>query len=395
MTEDDFVSLYHMLSQVKRLSQDRFCVPVSWESMLAIIKDYQDYFLYQLDAKNFYSREFSVIFLSLSTFAAAVPFIPILQIISRHGKRNPLEAAQEYQKKTARASNATILSVPKSLFVHMYAVGIVIGAICFSMAAVFAETKMKGLTSNKYMSSVSFQGTLMFEVHCMRRLLECLYITAYGSSSMDVSAYLAGIFHYVFTPTCILCSLLYHDSQDFNNRNAALWIFPRLFSLLLYTIGSASQFRCHRILFNMKRSSKDLIKLDSINPKSTGDVKYFPLDNPEVSSGSVSKSRSGTVNNVPAPSDPPIVHHAIKSVYSFPVGFGFDSVACPHYTAEIIIYISFCMLSPFSFPLLCLLLWVVTNLSVVADSQFLWYHKKFPKELSLKKEWKRLIPGVW
>ena len=363
--------------------------------MLSVIKDYQDYFLHQLDAKNFYSREFTVIFLSLSTFAAAVPFIPILQILSRHGKRNPLAAAQKSHKNTASASNATILSVPKSLFVHMYAVGIVIGAICFSMAVVFAEKKMTGLKTNKYISSVSFQGTLMFEVHCMRRLLECLYITAYGSSSIDVSAYLAGIFHYIFTPSCILCSLLHRDSQDFKNRNAALWIFPRLFSLLLYTIGSASQFRCHRILFNMKRSSKDLIKVDSINAESTGDVRYFPLDNPEMSSGSVCKSRSGTVNNVPAPSDSPIAHHAIKSVYSFPVGFGFDSVACPHYTAEIIIYISFCMLSPFSFPLLCLLLWVVTNLSVVADSQFLWYHKNFPKELSLKKEWKRLIPGVW
>ena len=101
------------------------------------------------------------------------------------------------------------------------------------------------------------------------------------------------------------------------------------------------------------------------------------------------------MNNVPAPSDPPIVQHAIKSVYSFPVGLGFDSVACPHYTAEIVIYISFCMLSPSSLPLLSMLLWVVINLSVVADSQYLWYHANFPKEMSLKKEWKRLVPGVW
>ena len=361
----------------------------------AAIQNFSDYIRLRLDAENYYSRDFSIIFLSLGTFAAAVPLIPFLQNLSCHGKRISLQAARHSDENSARTSKATIFSVRKSLFVHMYAVGVVWGAICFSRAVIIATENVMSSTANCYFSCVCLQGTLMFEIHCMRRLLECLYITAYGSSSMDVSAYLVGIFHYISAPSCILYSLLNHDHQHANERITALQILLRLLSLLLYAVGSASQFQCHRILFNMKRSGENISTLDFMKDKSNVVVRHPPLERIIKFNDSCDKSSGATVNDECASSNPLHVDHTIKSVYSFPVGFGFDYVACPHYTAEIIIYISFCMLAPSSIPLLCLLLWVLTNLSVVAESQYQWYNKNFQKEVSLKKGWNRLIPGVW
>jgi 3-oxo-5-alpha-steroid 4-dehydrogenase len=362
--------------------------------VFAFVFSFLEFLLNQLDAENYYSREFSVIFLSLSAVGAAAPMVPLLQYLVCHGKRVPLITDQQ-RDKDAKAGNFTIFSVPKSLFVHMYAVGILIGAVCLSRAAIIAEEKQRSSVSNVYLSSVSIQGTLMFEIHCMRRFLECIYITAYGSSSMNLAVYLFGIFHYLVTPSCIFYSLLHHDHQNSNDQNTALRILLRLFSLLLYTIGNISQFRCHQILFNMKRSGKVSLSIDSTDRKSNGVATCSPQESRLKFGGSDDKSKSATTNADCAPIDPLNVDHVVKSKYSFPVGFGFDSVACPHYMAEILIYISFCMLSPSSLPLLSMLAWVVTNLSVVADSQFEWYKKNFPKEMNLKKGWKRLIPGVW
>lgn len=363
--------------------------------VLAFVIGFLKYFLHQLDAENYYSREFSVIFLSLSAVGAATPLIPLLQYLVRHGKRVPVRGDQQQHDKNANAGSFTIFSVPKSLFVHMYAVGIFIGAVCLSRAVIIAEEKQRSSVSNVYWSSVTIQGTLMFEIHCIRRFLECIYITAYGSSSMNVAVYLFGIFHYILTPSCIFYSLLHHDHQNSNDQNTALRILLRLFSLLLYTIGNTSQFRCHQILFDMKHSGKILRTIDSTDRKFNGVASCFPHESRLKFGGSDDKSKIATTNTERAPSDPLHADHVVKSIYSFPVGFGFDSVACPHYTAEILIYISFCMLSPSSLPLFSMLVWVVTNLSVVADSQFEWYKKNFPTEMNLKKEWKRMIPGVW
>ena len=363
--------------------------------VFASVVSFFKYFLNQLDAENYYSRDFSVVFLSLSTVGVVSPLFPLLQNLVCHGKRVPVIRDQQQRDKDAKAGTFTFFSVPKSLFVHMYAVGILIGAVCLLRTAIVAEEKQRSSVSNVYLSSVSIQGTLMFEIHCMRRFLECLYITSYGSSSMNVAVYVFGIFHYLVTPSCIYYSLLHHDHQNSNDQNTALRIFLRLFSLLLYTIGNTSQFRCHQILFNLKRSSEVSCAMDSTDRKSNGVATCSPHESRLKFVGSDDKSKSATKNTGCAPSDPLNADNAVKSVYSFPVGFGFDSVACPHYTAEILIYISFFMLSPSSVPLLSMLVWVVTNLSVVADSQYEWYKENFPTEMNLKKGWKRLIPGVW
>ena len=82
--------------------------------------------------------------------------------------------------------------------------------------------------------------------------------------------------------------------------------------------------------------------------------------------------------------------------YPLPDGFGFDSICCPHYTAEIIIYLCLWMIDVSNLTAALVALWVITNLSVVADLQFQWYHEHYGHVLKVKrKHWKRLVPGWW
>lgn len=82
-----------------------------------------------------------------------------------------------------------------------------------------------------------------------------------------------------------------------------------------------------------------------------------------------------------------------NSCYALPKEELFEYVCCPHYTAEIALYLSFCLMLPCTAAMWLLLMWVVMNLSVVANRQFEWYIEKYKEEVS--PSWCRLLPGVW
>jgi hypothetical protein len=157
-----------------------------------------------------------------------------------------------------------------------------------------------------------------------------------------------------------MCSLLLEDSRVFRGNETNVQNYLRVISLSLFLMGNLSQFHCHRNLFYLKKKRS--------------------VVNTSVSIVSVE------------------LHKKLLDKlhgYSFPSGFGFNQVACPHYTSEIIIYLSFWLLAPSSLSLFCLSIWVASNLSVVADSQFIWYKKVFPEEIKKKRNWKRIFPGLW
>ena len=80
--------------------------------------------------------------------------------------------------------------------------------------------------------------------------------------------------------------------------------------------------------------------------------------------------------------------------YSVPKNFPFFYICCPHYTAEICIYAALTSYYPFNNEMVLVFLWVVSNLSVVADEQLRWYWNKFKEDIP-NPNWKRLIPFVW
>lgn len=69
--------------------------------------------------------------------------------------------------------------------------------------------------------------------------------------------------------------------------------------------------------------------------------------------------------------------------YAIPHGWGFDQVACPHYTAEICIYVGMLAMSGFSNrAALLMAFWVSSQLAITAVRTRQWYRAKFPDEYS-------------
>jgi hypothetical protein len=349
-----------------------------------------------LDVRGNFSREFSTIFTLLSALALTTPLIPLLGDLACHGKRIPSQDVchNGFGISGVRGSKWSF-SILKSYFQHMYLVGSVVGGFYLLITLRVVLISNHDFYIRDALTNVCIQGMVMFEVHCIRRLCECLFMTKYGTSTMDIAGYLVGILHYLLVPSCIFSSLLKRGRDSPESCNSVLLSVTRVLSLFLFVVGNISQFKCHRILFNLKKRKCEMCrivtKLHAENVVDSIDIALNDCDKWKRGSTTADSNKNRcqciSVAN----------HFGGDSVhsYSFPRGFGFDNVVCPHYTSEIVIYISFLMLDPTSSSLLCMLLWVASNLSVVADSQFYWYVEKFPEESKKKKDWKRLIPGIW
>ncbi|CRH01366.1 polyprenol reductase, putative [Plasmodium relictum] len=123
---------------------------------------------------------------------------------------------------------------------------------------------------------------IIFEVHLLRRLLEQLFVVRTTSNSfMHIFSYLLGISFYVVTPF----SLYNSDKNEYSLLN--------LFSIILFIFGNLIQFDSHS-------------RLAKLRPKDT------------------------KKNDI---------------MYKVPYGGFFYFVSCPHYFAEILIYLSFLILN--------------------------------------------------
>jgi len=198
----------------------------------------------------------------------------------------------------------------------------------------------------------------LFLLHLSRRLYECLHITIYGDSKIHIAGYIAGILHYVLVPISI--------ARNYQSTNASLTL--KVSSIAMFIIANIMQFQFHYILYLTKLKMKS-------------NHRPMASDGTNGSSGIIYGFINGSNDG----------HN-----YPLPKGIGFDSVCCPHYTAEIIIYISLWMVDINNHTTALVSLWVVANLSVVANLQFQWYQERYRHELMAKRRhWRRLIPGGW
>ena len=174
---------------------------------------------------------------------------------------------------------------------------------------------------------------ILLEFHLIRRLWECYYYTMYGEALMNISGILCGLVHYFLVPLCII----YGDTtnNDCLSSYNSIW---KLLSTVTFFAANYYQFESHLILYKLK-------------------TKY---------SGS----------------------------HMLPKDSLFKFVCCPHYSMEILIYLSFWMKSPCSLSLICLQVWVISNLSVVANQNLKYYKDKYKDEYDMK-NWKRILPYVW
>lgn len=161
---------------------------------------------------------------------------------------------------------------------------------------------------------------------------------------MHIGGYLAGILHYILVPITIIITTTTTTTTTLKNLNEI--IFFNSFAIILFTFATWIQYHSHFILYQLKFKKLHL----ATNIK--------------------------------------------KTIYSLPTESFFYYICCPHYSAEILLYLSLFILLSNNIAILFLLLWVITNLAIVSNRQYEWYYKNYPSS-SIPTHWKRLIPGVW
>ncbi|KAJ1927335.1 hypothetical protein IWQ60_003005 [Tieghemiomyces parasiticus] len=232
---------------------------------------------------------------------------------------------------------------------------------------------------------------ILFQIHLMRRLFECYFVQRPSASRMHMGHYLLGISFYLVTcPALILdtiqATIVSAERRAPVLREPAAWYIDTATTSLPYTTGFGSwtvllgaalftyaayhQFCCHRILARL---------------------------------------RAGTCMSRTAADSPP--------VYRVPKGDWFDWIECPHYYAEILIYLSLTLILVLWIPsttvgpltarastwqitaplpglnLFLLNLWNIVNLSISAYSTHRWYTRKFSSEYPANR-W-LIMPGIY
>ncbi|CAO3630609.1 unnamed protein product [Mucor hiemalis] len=186
-------------------------------------------------------------------------------------------------------------------------------------------------------------GLTLMTLHLARRCYELFLIERPSkTATMHVSHYLIGIgFYGAMVFGTWLEGLSSFKAQSNNNNNST--IYTTVIAIGLFFYASLHQYHCHVILASLRKDT--------------------------------------------------------DKGYTIPRGDWFEQIVVPHYFADILIYLSLCILYRFqNCILLCGLIWTTTNLSIVASETHSWYQHHFTIE-KLKitfphRRW-RIIPYVY
>ncbi|KAJ2658225.1 hypothetical protein IW148_004781 [Coemansia sp. RSA 1199] len=259
------------------------------------------------------------------------------------------------------------MTVPKNLFSQFYWTGAVVGSLvlldavlwiwrscrpgaqdltCTHMfaAAVQLEswigrdppdTVPAAETSTRALAAVV--GLSMYCIHVATRLKECVFDQPTTDARMHVGQYAVGMVFYIATPFAIVADAYCARSW----QPVSLWMVAA--AVALFAFASLHQWRCHRILFQLRR-----IKLQ----------------------------------------------HGTAGSYALPSGDLFEYVSSPHYLCEILVYVSLWMAAGFQAPtLLCVVIWTAVNLSITAHESQVWYRRTFGDLFPQNR--RMLLPFIW
>ena len=316
------------------------------------------------------------------TLAALLSIIsPVLQSISSHGKTRTLTSTiinntqHEHKKFIHQRLLHFVLTSPgltvnKCRFIDFYTIGIIttISKLAYTIISNYYDTDI--ITS--YINKQQLVVPILLLIHLFRRYCECKWVHKSTSSTsyMHLAGYLLGILHYICLPfiliphhTLLICT---NDgsngAKSFDIQQSTLL---EIFSIIGCLYFQYQQYRHHVLLANLRS------RTEKTETKS----------------------------------------------YSIPVGGWFEYISCPHYFSEIMIYVTFAILTEKNATDLTeqwnstqtlfrdaiatlhmykhwiLLLWVTTNLSISANRTHQWYIDNFVETYPQKR--RSLIPCVW
>lgn len=331
------------------------------------------------------------VYVLLTLVALSSLEVPFLQDLASHGKtRDTASASASIQQQhgcrssaaffpslVRRVSHGEEFLVQKKFFLHFYVCGL-LSFVVLCLVASFAAPTMDRKPLLSHATTLVLLG-----LHLSRRLYECVYVHRWTpQSKMHLAGYLLGILHYMLLPMVFISVPCSHWHNDQQVPISSLHIPDPESASSQWILAVASLF-CLWAQYQQYRHHCLLSRLRSPNMNNTSTL---------TSSTSTSTSNAKT-----------------KPVYSLPSGGWFRFVTCPHYLAEILIYLAFAILlemqmqvrrdhahhhhhSTHRFRHIFLLGWVTSNLTVSALRNHDWYTTRFPNHTMLGR--KAIIPLI-
>jgi len=272
---------------------------------------------------------------------------PFRERIMNYGSRGTNSKTSEPETKTANLLDyIASLEVPHTWFTHYYAVStgssvfwahqILTRGQAFKLLAAYSRpTTSASMTANQVLLAWS-----MMSVQGTRRLYESITLTKPSKSKMWIGLWAIGIAYYLAIGITVWIEGI--KTLDVDKPLASLLEISRpslktAIAVPLFLLASRVQHECHKHLASLKK-------------------------------------------------------------YTLPEDRFFQSVVCPHYTSECLIYLAIAIAAApkdqfMNRTVLAGLGFVVSNLGVTADSTRKWYVEKFGEE-KLKGRW-RMVPYVY
>jgi hypothetical protein len=266
-------------------------------------------------------------------------------------------------------------------------------------------------------SDLSFELALLWILlllHLARRLVECLCIHVWSSSTMNITAFFMGMIYYCFLPYVFIplnhmvqrasyqdyislniplqgteTRFLRYSPFPFGNTVRRRWMV--MFAVVLIIWGQYEQYKHHAVLAELRKNGTE----KGVAPRSAYRSKYrlpqgrwfYFVSSPHYLSeiivyvGLITLLKCSSSQNL---------QESFNSVPS-PVRYIDHDGPLPSYTLKILLYSS-----SSGFKACALMSWIVTNLSISAHRNHKWYQHEFinyPGNPMMKR--KALIPFIW
>ncbi|XP_053258685.1 polyprenol reductase [Podarcis raffonei] len=210
-----------------------------------------------------------------------------------------------------RPPQLQVFDVPKRWFYHFYVVSVIWnGSVLLLLLQSHLLSRPFPIWLQDFLSILDgvsqdqdgggeslsvFLVCLFVWLNSCRRLKECLHISVFSGVVIHIVQYCFGLCYYVLLGLTLLCQVPTSVREGKDHRLTVCWY--HVLGVLMFIWASVHQHRCHVILANLR------------------------------------KNKSGKVLNLD---------------HSIPFGDWFEFVSCPHYFAELLIYLSMAVMFGFN-----------------------------------------------
>ena len=334
------------------------------------------------------------IYLTMAVCAYTTFFSTTLESFSLHGK---LRIDHDARIESRFWKKIDLALVPKRWFFHFYIFGLAsaFSILSYQISTIIYDPSFQFVTWP--VPKLLLWGSLIS--HLTRRLYECFRVHQWNDARMNIAGYAVGLIHYILLPLCFMDCTNFDEDWFIRQNGYMNLVFAVLgFSVCLW--GQFEQHIHHKLLANLRTRKMSKFLHES-----------------------------------------KISQNCVTEKFSLPEGRWFNYVSCPHYLAEIMIYVGLIIISNcfqcrlschpseaesrllvsmdwqiancVSYAQICtimywittgikelayfkrasLMLWVVTNLSISASRSHDLYKREFAKKIPVDRM--ALFPFLW